>query len=93
MSNVILIESDSSVTVKLSNKGPPVDLAYRYIIEEGRHIAVRTNSIITHIFRQANQVADCLTRLGSQQEKEFIVTRNMPLAAREFVLVNCLTIY
>lgn len=52
------------------------------------HFAGRTNSTITHIFRQANKAADCLARLGSQQEEKLIVTSNVPFAAREFRLGN-----
>ncbi|KAI8525056.1 hypothetical protein RHMOL_Rhmol13G0198400 [Rhododendron molle] len=52
------------------------------------HFAGRTNSIITPtLFRQANQAADCLARLGSQEE-ELIITSNVSFAAREFVLVD-----
>lgn len=39
---------------------------------------------LAHNYSQANQTVHCLARLGSQQEKELIVTTNVPLAAREF---------
>lgn len=67
----ITIESDSSVAIKLCNEGPPSNHARRHIVEEAR-TASRTNSTISHIFRQANQTADYLARPGSQQEEELI---------------------
>lgn len=73
------IESDSSVAVKLCNEGAPPDHAHRYMVEEAKRIA-GTNATISHIFRQANQLADCLARLGSQQEEKLIVTREFVLA-------------
>lgn len=45
-------------------------------------------SSIMHLYRQANQMADCLARLGSQQVEVLVVTSRVPLAAREFVLVD-----
>ncbi|XP_058208318.1 uncharacterized protein LOC131321348 [Rhododendron vialii] len=62
----------------------------RHIIEEVRRLAGGTNSIITHIYRQANQTADCLARLGSQQEDDLIVTSSIPFAAREFALADAM---
>ncbi|KAI8536255.1 hypothetical protein RHMOL_Rhmol10G0242400 [Rhododendron molle] len=71
MSNVT-IESDSSVAVGFCNEGPPVDHPHRHIVEEARRIAARTNSFVVHIYRQANQTANCLARLGSQQNQDLV---------------------
>lgn len=67
-----------------------MDHAHRYLVEEARRIVGRTNATISHIFRQANQSADCLAHVGSQQEEELIVSRNVPFAAREFVLADAM---
>ncbi|XP_058185614.1 uncharacterized protein LOC131302837 [Rhododendron vialii] len=58
--------------------------------KEARRVAAGTNSSFSHIFRQANQTVDCLAHLGSQQEDDLIVTRNVPFAAREFVMADAL---
>ncbi|KAI8552070.1 hypothetical protein RHMOL_Rhmol06G0235800 [Rhododendron molle] len=41
-----------------------------------------------HSYNQ--QEGNCLARLGSQQDEDLIVTANVSLAAREFVLVDAL---
>lgn len=64
MSNVI-IEIDSSVAVKFCKEGAHT---HRCLVEEARRIVGKTESIISHTFHQANQAADCLARLGPQQE-------------------------
>lgn len=86
------IESDkceNSVAVKFLNEGPPPDRPQRLLMEAARSIATRTNTSITHIYREANQTADCLARLGSQQE-DSIVTINLPHTTREFVIADSL---
>lgn len=86
------IESDkceNSVAVKFLNEGPPPDRPQRLLMEAARSIATRTNTSITHIYRQANQTTDCLARLGSQQE-DSIVTINVPHTTREFVIADSL---
>lgn len=86
----VKVESDSSIVVQYLQRGPPSDHPQSHIMEEARRIATGTNTTFSHIYRQANQTADCLARLGSQQEDDLIVTRNVPLAAREFVMSDAL---
>lgn len=71
---------------------PLVDHVHRHIVEEARRIASRTNSTISHIYRQANhQTADCLARLGYQQEEELIVvTSRVSFATCEFVIADAM---
>lgn len=59
----------------------------KHILEEARRLSTGS---ISHIFRQANQTADCLAHLGFQQEEDLIVTRNVPFPVREFVMANAL---
>lgn len=89
MTNV-KIDSDSSVAVQYIRDGPPLDHPQRHTVEEARRVATGTNSSVSHIFRQANQTADCLAQLGSQQEEDLILTRDVPGAAREFVIDDAL---
>lgn len=78
------------MAVNFCNKGPPLDHPPRHIIEEVRRLVGRTNSIITHIYRQANQTADCLARLGGQQQDELIVTSSIPFASREYARADAM---
>ncbi|XP_058189471.1 uncharacterized protein LOC131307071 [Rhododendron vialii] len=89
MSNVT-IEFDSSVAVGFYNEGPPVDHPHRHVVEEARRIAAWTNSSVVHIYRQANQTADCLARLGSQQNQNLVVSSSIPFAVREFALADAM---
>ncbi|KAI8573825.1 hypothetical protein RHMOL_Rhmol01G0305500 [Rhododendron molle] len=50
----------------------------------------RTNTLIAHIFRSANQSADQLARVGEEQDKELVVQNDMPISIREFVLRDSL---
>lgn len=86
----VKIESDSTIAAQYLKDGPPLNHPQRHILEEARRIVVGTSSTITHIFRQANQTADCLARLGSRLGEDLIVTRNFPLAVREFVITAAL---
>lgn len=90
MANV-KIESDSSVAVQYIRDGPPPDHPQRHIVEEARRVATGTNSTVSHIFvKLISERTVRLARLGSQQEEDLIVTRNVPGAAREFVIVDAL---
>ncbi|KAI8570553.1 hypothetical protein RHMOL_Rhmol01G0043500 [Rhododendron molle] len=85
MSNVT-IELDSSEAVNFCNERPPPQHPQRHIVEEARRIAARTKSTIAYIYRLASQTADCLARLGSEQDEDLIVSSSIPFAAREFAL-------
>ncbi|KAG5539803.1 hypothetical protein RHGRI_020126 [Rhododendron griersonianum] len=49
----------------------------------------RTNTLIEHIYRSADQCADHLARVGAEQNEELGIEHDMPISIREFVFFFC----
>lgn len=62
----------------------------RILVKDTKMLATWTGTTISHIFRQANQTADWLARLGAEQYESLVVTEQVPLTAREYVIADCL---
>lgn len=54
------------------------------MIKEAHAILHITDSTLQHIFQEANQCVDHLTRIGAEHGEDLMVTAAQPLSFREF---------
>lgn len=62
--NNVEIQSDYLIAVNLINEGA--------LAEDSKILTVHTGSILVHIYREVNQSADHLARLGDEQEEDLV---------------------
>lgn len=86
------IESDSQTAVILFNEGANPNHPQSNILNDGKYLLGRTGCTLTHTYREANQCADFLARLGAEQDEELVVTANPPQGIREFMTRDRLNI-
>lgn len=68
------IERDSLVAVQLINEGNPNGNHQQALVADAQILMARTGAVLSHIYRQANQTADHLARMGAEQLEELVVT-------------------
>lgn len=66
----IKIESDSIIAVESINGGNSVNHPQRAMINDAHAIMVRTGTTLNHTYREANQCADHLARIGAEQNED-----------------------
>ncbi|KAG5529761.1 hypothetical protein RHGRI_030220 [Rhododendron griersonianum] len=86
------IESDSLVAVNIINAGTPGNHPQSTIINDAKMLLQQTESKLTHIYRDANQCADHLARMGAEQNDNLIVIDQAPISIREFLIRDCLNL-
>lgn len=84
------IESDSREAVNLINDGPTENHPHQVLITDSKILLDRTRANLTHIYREANQSADHLARLGAEQAEDLVVTEESPQSVRHFVIEDVL---
>jgi len=82
----IHIELDSLMAVQLINKEVAGDNANQALVLDSRSLLKRTQSVLTHIFREANRNADHMARLGAKQQEDLVVTEDSPQSVLHSVL-------
>lgn len=82
----VVIESDSSIAVKLVNEGAPENHPQRNIINDAKVLLTRTEATLTHISRGGNECADHLAKLGAEQDETLILMDTMPTSIREYII-------
>ncbi|XP_058181362.1 probable LRR receptor-like serine/threonine-protein kinase At1g56140 [Rhododendron vialii] len=88
----VTIESDSLTAVNLIKEGNPHNHPQSVLINEAHFIMAKTDTLIEHTYRSANQCADHLARMGIEQMDELVFVMNMPISLREFVIRDRLNI-
>jgi len=83
--NNIHIETDSLAAVQLINADSTEVHPNSTLIYDSRMLLRHTQSVISHIYREANSSADHLARLGAEQEENLVVTEMSPPSVRIFV--------
>lgn len=89
----VRIESDSQTAVTLFTEETNANHPQSNILNDGKYLINRTGSSIVHIFRGANEAADCLAHLGASQNEELVVTPTPPLAVREVMIRDSLNLH
>jgi len=87
---VTCIESDSLEAVNLINEGPFERYTHQALITDSKILLDRTRANFVHIYRETNQSADHLARLGAEQEDNLVVMEESPQSVRHFVIVDAL---
>lgn len=80
----ITIELDALMAVKLINEGDSVDHPQRNMIKDAHAILTRTESTLQHIYREVDQYADRLARIGAEKGEDPVVSTVQPISLREF---------
>lgn len=44
------------------------------LVQDAKMLAIRIHTTIGHTYRQANQTADCLARMGAEQDEILVIT-------------------
>lgn len=88
----VSIKSDSLTAVNLIKEGNPSNHPQSVLINEAHFIMAKTNTLIKHTYRSANQCADHLARMGVEQPDELVFVMDMPISMREFFLRDSLNI-
>lgn len=78
--------SRTLMAVQLINEEVVGDNANQALVLDYRSLLRRTQSILTHIFRETNRSADHMARLGAEQQEGLVVTKDSPQSVRHFVL-------
>lgn len=74
------------------NEGNPDNHPQSVIINDAHVLLNRTGTTLTHIYRNANQCADQLTRLGAEQNENLVVVVDIPISVREYLIRDSLNI-
>lgn len=85
MRNVI-IESDSSIAVNLVNERAPENHPQRNFINDAKSLLTSTEATLNHIYREGNECADHLAKMGAEQDEILILIDGMPMSIREFII-------
>lgn len=89
----VQIESDSQIAVTLFTEGTNATHPQSNILNDGKFLLNRTRSNIVHIYRGANECADCLAHLGASQNGDLVVAPIPPLAVREAMIRESLNLH
>ncbi|KAI8536564.1 hypothetical protein RHMOL_Rhmol10G0267200 [Rhododendron molle] len=68
----VTIESDFLSVVKMINEGNSVNQPQSVMISDAHAILDRTESMLTHLYQEANQFADHLARIGAEQDEDLM---------------------
>lgn len=71
---------------------PNVNHPLSTLIVDARTILAGTNSTFTDIYKNANNCADHLARLGGEQDEDLKILTNNPLSIRSFLIRDNLNI-
>ncbi|XP_028125252.1 uncharacterized protein LOC114322186 [Camellia sinensis] len=84
----IVIETDSTIAQEMIIDGPPPNCLYRAIVEDARHFLQRCNCSIQHIMQEANQCADKLANMDTNQVEHLFVIEGPPPEVRSFIVAD-----
>lgn len=88
----VAIESDSSIAMNLINEGAAGNHPQNNVINDAKTLLTRTESSLTHIYRNKNECADHLAKMRAKQDEQLILTEVMPFFVREHMIRDCLNI-
>lgn len=74
----VQIESDSLMAVQLINEGATGYNLHHALALDSNVLLRRTQSTLTHIYREANSSAGHMPRLGAEQHENLVVTEEAP---------------
>ncbi|KAI8524058.1 hypothetical protein RHMOL_Rhmol13G0119700 [Rhododendron molle] len=72
--------------VELIIKGNLENYPQSVMINDAHAILNRTGTTLAHTYREANHCADHLARIGTEQNKDLVVSVNQHLSLREFMI-------
>lgn len=85
------IEADlMTVVVQMITEGPLAGDPQEVLVVIAKILLACTSSIFGHIYRETNQNADHLARLGAEQTEDLVVTEESPQFVCHFVLDDIL---